>query len=167
MVKLEDKHDLSDFDCTIDKEDFDAQEFLQTTALNYQDMNMAVTYLCRYRDGIVGFITICTNSVEFSWEQIKDVDEKIRHKEIPSLKVAWLGTHKKYRNRGIGTFVMLSAIELALNLSQKIGIRIVTLDTREGLVRYYERLGFTIRNKETMKKEHPVMYFDLLKDSIV
>lgn len=69
-------------------EDKEAHEFLQTTALHYQSMNMAVTYLCRYQDEIAGFITICTNSVEFSWNQIKDISEEIRHKEVPALNDA-------------------------------------------------------------------------------
>jgi len=167
LVKLEDNHDLSKFDCVMDAEDKEAHEFLQTTALNYQNMNMAVTYLCRYQDGIAGFITICANSVEFSWNQIKDINAEIRHKEVPALKVAWIGTHKNYRRRGIGKFMMLSAVDIALRLASTVGARIITLDTREGLITYYEKLGFKIINKETKDREHPVMYFDLVKDNII
>lgn len=130
-------------------------------------MNMAVTYLCRYKNDIVGFITICTNSVEFDWKQIENLDEKIRHKEVPALKIAWLGTHKDFRKRDIGKFMVFSAVDLALLLSSTIGIRIITLDTREDLISYYQKLGFRIINKETKEKEHPVMYFDLMKDSII
>ena len=130
-------------------------------------MKIAVTYLCRYNNQLVGFITLCTNSVEFSWNQLKEIDEDIRHKEIPALKVAWIGTHKNHRRRGIGSFMMLSAVDLALKLSEKIGVRLITLDTREDLISYYQKQGFKLINKETKDREHPVMYFDLLKDSVV
>lgn len=167
LVRLEASHNISDFDCIIEKDDGDADEFLKTTALDYQNNGMATTYLCMYKDEIVGFVTLCNNSVDFSWSQVEKLDDSIRHTEIPALKIAWIGTHKDYRNRDIGSYMIYSAVEVALKLAYKIGVRLITLDTREALIPYYENRGFKIINKETKEKEHPVMYFDLSKSNII
>lgn len=164
---MEEDHDLSKFDCAKEDVEKEAQEFLITTALEYQNMNMAVTYLCRYKNEIVGYITLCSNSARFDEDQVDDIDERILHRDIPALKVAWIGVDKKFRKMGIATFMMLSVVDVALRLVSTIGIRIMTLDTREGLIEFFTKLGFKVINKERKEKSHPVMYFDLIKDSII
>lgn len=128
---------------------------------------MAVTYLYYYKNEIVGYITLCSNSARFDEDQVDTIDKEIVHRDIPALKVAWLGVHKNFRKRDIGKFMMFSAVDVALRLASNIGIRIITLDTREGLIDYFKKMGFKVINRETKERSHPVMYFDLMKDSII
>ena len=93
LIKLEKIHDRSPFAC----EDDDLTEFFKEDALMYQERNAAVTYICIYRENIVGFVTIATCSVVINLDERKDIDPDLKElKEFPGLRIARLATHNDY-----------------------------------------------------------------------
>jgi GNAT superfamily N-acetyltransferase len=81
----------------------------------------------------------------------REKPEILRYKNIAALKIAQLGVHHGFQGRGLGALAVGDVIGLALELSQRVGCRYVTLDAQPDLVEWYRELGFEV-NKLMQKQ---------------
>jgi len=157
--KLEKFHDRGLFVC----KDADLTEFFLDDVLKYQERNAAVTYVCIYKENIVGFVTIAMCSVTVKSEERKQIDPKLEDlKEFPGLRIARLATHKDYEGKGIGEYMIKKMAQKALELATDVGVRLIIVDSKPHVAAWYERFGFK-RLEHYMTRQNPVMYIDLLK----
>ncbi len=159
IVKLSSGFDLSNFDCG----DNDLDSFLKDDALLYQNGSLAVTYICLYKNQIVGYFSLCSDAIRLEVEEKEAMPEpKRRLGEYPAIKVARLAVHKDFRKLGIGTFLVKAALgKIAGAIIKEIGCRFVTVDAYEQAIEFYKRLGF-IQNLSKKRKTGLSMRYDLI-----
>jgi GNAT superfamily N-acetyltransferase len=118
-VPLASRHDLFYFESA----NADLNDFLKNDALSDQKGMVSKTYLCCWKKTIVGYMSMVTDTFE-----VKVVDEEngikgYPYHKYPCVRIARLAVDKTFERKGIGRFLMLSAIGMALDVSSKIGCR--------------------------------------------
>jgi len=156
IVSYTERHDASRFNST-EKE---LNDFLKEDALENQQRLISKTYLCCHSNQLIGYVTLTADII-----RKKDVwsDDRIEtpYKEYPAIKIARLATDKKYEKRGVGTFLLLTAIGIAADMSEKVGCRFITVDSKRHSIGFYEKHGFKLVKKYA-KQDYPTMYLDIL-----
>ena len=165
LARLAKFHDVSDFDCTSKEECKDLNEFLKNDALKYQERGFAVTYICTYQEQIIGFITLCSDSVRIAPKEKEKYFDGIQLTEVPAIKIARLGVHKDFQRMGVGRYLVLRALITARDIKNRIVIRVITVEAKRDSVDYYkEKLGFLPlehHNYNSAKREHPYLWIDI------
>lgn len=150
--------DLSSFAC----KDEDLNDFLWSDALNNQGFRLSATWIVRYNGRIVGFCTLTNDSIRTRWMQQEDGME-YEYSHYPALKIARLATHKDFEDRGIGMAMLEYATAVALKLSDEIsGCRILTVDSKNDSVGFYQKYGFQLANSDGRRKDTVPLYKDIL-----
>lgn len=164
LVRLAKFHDLSGFDCATENEYKDLNDFLKEDALKYQELGLSVTYVCIYQEQIVGYVTLCADAVRITPNEKQAFFDDIAPTEVPAIKIARLAVHKDFQNKGIGRYMILRALIMARDAKANIGIRVVTVEAKQGSVNYYkEKLGFKLLEiYNTKGREHPYLWIDIL-----
>lgn len=148
-------HDLSSFTCS----DSDLNDFLKDDALNDQKFMINKTSLCFWKNELVGYITLVTDTIGTK-EVIVSDEIKCKYSKYPGIKIARLAVDSRFERRRIGTYLLYAAIGKALSISDSVGCRYVLVDSKKESISFYEKHGFKIavRNK---KHNYTPMYFDL------
>ncbi len=135
IVKLSAGFDLSIFDC----DDSDLNSFLKEDALLYQNGLLAITYLCLYKNQVVGYFSLSSDSIRLDLEEKETMPEpKRRLGEYPAVKIGRLAVHKDFIKRGIGTFLVKAAMgKVVVSIMKEIGCRFVTVDAYEQAIDFY------------------------------
>ena len=71
-----------------------------------------------------------------------------------------MAVDKAFEGRGIGRFLMLAAIGMAMDVSSKIGCRYITVDSKPESVGFYEKHGFKLIDKYK-DSDFPKMYLNM------
>ncbi|MDI1480539.1 GNAT family N-acetyltransferase [Polyangium sp. y55x31] len=145
--------------------DSDLDEFLLVEALRLQARHIVRTYVAYYEGELVGFISLMNDSVTLETKERKLLALGHHdHPVIPALKIARLGVSASFRNthRGCGEALVRFAWAIALESSERVGCRLLTVDAYEASVPFYERLGF-MRNraKEYRERTNTSMRLDV------
>ncbi|RZN16037.1 MAG: GNAT family N-acetyltransferase [Methanosarcinales archaeon] len=78
------------------------------------------------------------------------------------MKIARLAVDKKYERRGVGRFLLLASVGKALKISDEVGCRFITVDSKQNSIKFYEKSGDFKLIKGYEKRNYPTMYFDVL-----
>jgi len=157
MIPYTRRHDVSGFESASSE----LNGFLKEDALKNQEELISKTYLCCRSNQLVGYVTFTTDII-----RKKDVQEEeqieIQYKEYPAIKIARLAVDKKYERRGVGRFLILAAVGKALKISDEVGCRFITVESKRDSIEFYEKSGgFKLINGYE-KRNYPTMYFDVL-----
>ena len=151
------RHDVSGFEST----SLELNEFLKEDALKNQEDLISKTYLCYHFNQLVGYVTFTTDII-----RKKDVREEgwieTPYKEYPAIKIARLAVDEKCERRGVGRFLLLAAVGKALKISDEVGCRFITVDSKQDSIEFYEKSGGFKLIKGCEKRNYPTMYFDVL-----
>ena len=157
IVPYTKRRNVSDFESTSPE----LNEFLKEDALKNQEELISKTYLCCHSNQLVGYVTFTTDIV-----RKKDVREEeqieIPYKEYPAIKIARLAVDKRYERKGVGRFLLLAAVGKALKISNEVGCRFITVDSKQDSIEFYKKSGSFKLIKGYEKKKYPTMYFDVL-----
>ncbi|MDC0749761.1 GNAT family N-acetyltransferase [Polyangium mundeleinium] len=137
--------------------DSDLDEFLLVEAMRLQVRHIVRTYVAYYEGCLVGFVSLMTDSVTLETKERKLLALGHHdHPVIPALKIARLGVSTSFRatHRGCGESLVRFAWAMALESSERVGCRLLTVDAYEASVPFYERLGF-LRNRAKEYRERP------------
>lgn len=118
------------------------------------------TYLCCLNKSITGFFTIVADTIEVQAINETDVIDEYPYHKYPSIKIARLAVDKTCERQGFGRFLVLAAVGLALSVSEIIGCRYLTVDSKPESMSFYERLGFRVVEKYK-HTDFPKMYIDM------
>ena len=156
IVSYTERHDVSHFE----SKTTDLNSFLKDDAFENQEELISKTYLCCHSNQLVGYITLTTDIIKK--EEVQEEERiDVPYKEYPAIKIARLATDKKYEKRGVGTFLLLAAIGIAADVSEKVGCRFITVDSKRHSIGFYEKHGFKLVRKYE-KQDYPTMYLDIL-----
>jgi GNAT superfamily N-acetyltransferase len=155
-VPLTKRHNLSSFEST----NVDLNDFLKNDALADQEWLVSKTYLCYWNKSMAGYITLVTDTLEVKVVDEEDGIKDYPYRKYPSLRIARLAVDKTFERRGIGRFLMLAAIGMAIDVSSKVGCRYISVDSKPESVGFYERHGFKLIERYR-NSDFPKMYLNM------
>ncbi len=159
------EYDLSTFDCG----DTDLNDFIKNDAFVYLEKKLATTILFFYQEKIIGFVSIAADSLKLNLEEkeVYNIHQK-KLEDIPAVKLARLAVNKTFQEQGIGTNILKWTIGYALECSDKVAIRFITVDAYNDKVNFYQRFNFLVNlNRHYTKKTHHIsMRYDLLNKEV-
>lgn len=93
---------------------------------------------------ILGYYMIMFREIELDDfpEEIADYDPEIKDRKVSTVHIRYIAIDEKYQHNKIGTATIQTIIKEVEILAEKWPIRVITIDAREDLVSWYERLGF-------------------------
>jgi len=139
--------DLEVFDCG----DIEMNSFLRNEAYQEQETGMNSTILLYYEGELAAFCSVCCDSIPLSKEEREEEKIEVTYK-VPAIKIARLGRVLKYKDYGLGSFLIDYIKDIAFELStSKVGVRFITLDAYSDREQYYSDKGF-IRNGAMNKR---------------
>ena len=136
FLLLTEDHTIKPFDC----EDEDLNDFLFKEAILYQKQMLATTFIVENNERTLGFYSVLSDSLQIREELFpsksqykKFVQNLIPHrkrhlKNIPSLKIGRLGIDKTYKGKGLGSILLESIINEAIELNKRQACRLITVD---------------------------------------
>ena len=123
------------FDCGRDEQN----EFLYERAWDDQQELLSTTYLFFVKGIAAAYATVFMDSLPLAR---RERGLRIRYRDVAALKLGQLGVHRWFHGQGLGSHVVAHTIGLALQLSQRVGCRYLTLDAHPEVVPWYEAQGF-------------------------
>jgi len=133
-------HDRAGFDCGND----DLNQYLQKIARQHLEKGISRTFVLIDDDTpteIIGFFTLV--SCEILVEKLPRKYAKKYPSKAPAAKLARLAVAKKRQRQGLGTHMMVNAIERILKVSEHLGIIGFFVDAKdENAKTYYQNFGF-------------------------
>ena len=157
IVPYTEHHDVSRFESRT----ADLNDFLKEDALENQKELVNKTFLCCRFNQLVGYITFTTDIIEKEEVQ-KEGRIRVPYKEYPAIKIARLAVDKKYERKGVGGFLLLAAVGKALKISDDVGCRFITVDSKQDSIGFYEKRGGFELAKKRKNNPYPTMYLDIL-----
>ncbi len=139
---LNDRHDLSHFDCSLNDE-MGLDEFIHDEALAFQRENLGITYLFFYNNAIVGFATLAMSQIEIKDTKVR-LPIKTTIRDYPAVMIGRLATSNEFRDRSVGQNICLWCVSKAKQLSKEIGCKLIITLTNDAKARFYEKCGFDI-----------------------
>jgi len=157
IVLYTDHHDVSRFESRTP----DLNAFLKEDAFENQEELISKTYLCYHFNQLVGYINLTTDIIKKEeMREEKHID--VPYKEYPAIKIARLAVDKKYERKGVGRFLLLIAVGKALKISEEVGCRFITVDSKEDSIEFYKKGGGFELVKKCKNMTYPTMYLDIL-----
>lgn len=161
FIYLTESADIASFQCN----DIDLNGYLKEDAMENQKSRLSVTRLVYWQGNIVGYFTLINDCIQKKWIDTLDGEEGYPYPSYPALKIARLATHNDYERRGIGSAMLLEIIIIALNISDYVGCRILTVDAKMGSLIFYKKYGFKLANAKITGDTIP-LYLDFHKLSL-
>jgi GNAT superfamily N-acetyltransferase len=133
-------HDRSGFDCGNEA----LNQYLRNIA--QQHLNKGMSRIFVVVDGdtpteILGFFTLA--SCEIFVDKLPRKYAKKYPSRVPAAKLARLAVARKRQKQGLGTRMMINAIERVISVSQNLGIIGFFVDAKDNEAKeYYEQFGF-------------------------
>ena len=147
MLKIEllDKyHNRKQFDCGQEL----LNNFLQKTARQHITKGMSRTFVLidtENQKEILGFYTLSICEVET--EFLPPTMAKKYPNQIPAVKLARLAVSMKNQRKGYGNYLIGSAVEKVILISENVGIIGLFVDAKDNHAKeYYEQFGFVSLN---------------------
>lgn len=169
LFSLEENSTIKPFDC----DDNDLNEFLFEKAKLYKREFLATTFIIENENQTIAFYSIFNDSLKVEDEGFANksalkrflkniVPHPKRHlKSFPALKIGRLGIDKNFKGRGLGKMIVHNIINEALELNEKQGCKLITVDAYNQSLKFYERLNFEYLTENDLYDETRQMYFDL------
>ena len=138
-------------------------EFIQNEALEFQNERLGVSYVFRYNDEVIGFLTL--SMADLKKKKLLTIDRIKAGKEIgkenyPALQISQLAVRQDLIEKGIGTFLCDFSLAMAYKLSEQVGCRFLVLNAKADAVGFYEKYGFTLLPNQK-RREEPVMFLNI------
>lgn len=160
--------DVAEFDCGekgLNKFLHEPQE-----VADYQDDGLGKTTLVYWKGCLVGFFTLCNDSLELKYVDSRKLAKqfKKRQKEvvdsIPAIKIGRFAVDKRVHDKGIGKLMMRYIVGLALtHREEAIAARLLVLQAMPDAQAFYTKRGFhfTIEKDKERGKRNRTMFLDL------
>ncbi len=156
LLSLDERHSLSSFNSN----NTELNNFLKNDALETQGDIVNKTYLCFWQNSIVGYITFTTDTLEVRAVEASDGVDGYPHHKYPCMRIARLAVDRGFERKGIGRFLLLFAIGTAIDISNRVGCRYITVDSKPESINFYEKHGFKLIERYR-DCDFPKMYLNM------
>jgi GNAT superfamily N-acetyltransferase len=135
--RLEEEHDLKDFDCGVD-----LNTYLKRYASQTQKRYGARTYVVLEENRVVAYYTLVFGGINWN-----DAPESLRkglgRYPILIMLIARLAVDKGWAGKALGNSLLLDAVQRCLAASEIAGLRALVVDAKDDVAkRFYEKRGF-------------------------
>jgi GNAT superfamily N-acetyltransferase len=154
---LDKDYDLSSFSSSNE----DLNDFLRHDAIRSQEDLISRTYLCFWNSRLAGFFTLVTDTIEVKLVEKEDGIDDYSYQKYPAIKIARMAVDEGLLGLGIGRYLLLAALGKVYHLSQEVGCRYITVDSKKEAVGFYKKNGFKIIKKYE-NRNFPPMYLNML-----
>lgn len=140
IVQLDSKkHNRSKFDCGV----IALNNYLRQMANQQSKKDNTRTYVLEYQNDksiIVGFYTLTMTSIDL---KALTGSLLVKHKNASSAGlIARLAIDKKYKAKGLGQWLLISALNKMLSASDVVGFPLIVVDAKDGAKEFYLKFGF-------------------------
>lgn len=143
----------------------DLDDFLRSDALRLQAQRVVRTYLGFVGEQLIGYMALLADAVVLETKERRRLALGAHdHPIVPAVKIARLAVAESVRatHTGAGTALVQVAFAMALDVADRIGCRLITVDAYPESVAFYEQLGFVPnRAKAYQGRHHPSMRLDI------
>ena len=147
--------DFSDFDCG--KKQYN--DYLLKTAHSDHKNNIGKVWLFIHKRTrkVVSYVTLAMSQLHKS--EHKKLGELTTHGYIPGLLLGQMARDNEFRGMKTGELMINWVIAQAIELSKRIGCRLIILQSDDDQVQMYETHGFLLIPNS--KKKRNMMFYDL------
>lgn len=142
----------------------DLLKYIREGMSQFEEKNMSRNYVGIDDKG--HFVSLlCLTASVITQEDIAKADENFpKNMELPTIKIGRLVVDDRYRGQRIGERTLLKAVDIFVDISKKVGVIGLTVDSKEEAVTFYEKYGFISLNSKKNSDYHPmILYTNLLK----
>jgi GNAT superfamily N-acetyltransferase len=143
----------------------DLDDFLRSDALRLQTHRVVRTYLAFFEGELVGYMALLSDAIVLETKERKRLALSAHdHPIVPALKIARVAVSESFRyaHGGVGTALVRVALAMALDIADRVGCRLLTVDAYPESLAFYEQLGFAQnRAKLYHGRRHPSMRLDI------
>ena len=163
--RLDQSQTIDTFDCGNE----DLNDFLISDAARYQDSLLAVTYLVKRDDEVVGYFSLLNDKLSLVesnkrvWRKIKRVFHHSMHRcDYPAVKVGRIAVGVNYQGFDIGTKIM-DYVKYSFINKNRTGCAFVTVDSLRKALPFYMKNNFKIVDDSQLSSDDKTiqMYYDL------
>ena len=127
---------------TFDSGDADLDRFFRRYAgQNQFRHHIGTTYVAVDGSRIEGFVTLAPGTIEIERLPARTA-RNLPAYPLPVLRIARLASARDARDLGVGRLLLRFALQMALDLSERLGCVGVVVDAKERAVGFYARYGF-------------------------
>lgn len=137
---------LDSFKCADTEESIKIEQFLREDALFFHRQGLAKTVLALWKETIVGYFSLAMGKIQLTWRKKEKAFGKKISMEIPALLLARMGVHEDFRGKHIGKAMMAQVLNIADEISNKVGCRFIYVDAKLQSVGFYMSLDFEENN---------------------
>lgn len=148
---LSPKRPLDSFKCADTDESVKIEQFLREEALFLHQQGLSKIVLALWEEIVVGYFALAMGKIQLTWGKKEKVFGKKIAMEIPALLLARMGVHEDFRGIGIGTVMMSQVLDMADEVSKRIGCRFIYVDAKSQSIGFYKKLCFEENNCEKHK----------------
>lgn len=124
LSKLRREQDRSNFRCENPK----VNDWLKTKALQHQDKRLSSTkVVLNPAQQVCGFYTLVTGQIDFG-DLPPEEARSLPKRSLPTAVLAWLGVDERHTRRGLGDFLVVSALRDCYDASQIFSFVAVVVD---------------------------------------
>jgi len=134
---------------------------------NQFKLYIGVTYIAEVERAIAGFITLASGEISSI-----AIAEKNRNRlpdyPLPILRIARLAVDLSYKGIGLGSLLLKSAFQIAMQQKNTSGCVGVVVDAKKESIDFYQKLGFTVLKTEKGELfSHPASYPMFIATSLI
>lgn len=154
-LNRENLRDADSFDCSDVPE---VEEYLKIHAITYEECNACRTHLIYYGEKLVGYFTLFTDYVELvkskrdsedGWDKLKTL---LPSQHYPAIRLHFLGIDRKYREKGLGKFLLMLALGTCADISENVGFNFIVLEAVQPSWKFFSHEGFSVvRRKDDLR----------------
>ena len=151
---IEEKIDFSDFVC----ENKDFETYLKDKDLASKDdlENVSKLWLFVHMPDkkVVGYVTLIMSQISrFQHDDLKGLS---RHNHIPGVLISEMARDFRYRQNGIGHYMVDFVTHIGIELSKQVGCKILIVEALGEKVSTYEKFGFLRMKDEVDLYRNPM-----------
>ncbi|GGJ79824.1 GNAT superfamily N-acetyltransferase [Anoxybacillus voinovskiensis] len=144
-VYLSDEHllKLQEFRCTDEQI---VENFLKEDAYNLMKRNLVRTRLFfDDNQNLIGFYSLFNDTVKIQKQKraMLEIYLPSSVKEIPAIRLHYLGVDERFRGKGFGSYLMTSVLYHCAKVAEITGCSLITVEATENAKSFYEKFGFT------------------------
>lgn len=139
------KPSIDNFKCINIEGSNHVQLFLQEHAINLMERNLVRTKLFfDLNDNLIGYYSLFNDTIKINKKKREQLGVYLPQnvKEIPAIRLHYLGVDDDYRNKGYGDYLMASLITSCATVAKHSGCTLITLESTESVVDFYAKYDF-------------------------
>jgi hypothetical protein len=129
-------------------------------ALKLQSENTCISYLFRFEEDVVGYVTLAMGSLKRA-DLPADVRPLHHFSRVPCLLLGQMARDIRFKGEGIGGLMFDWVLSKADELSHEIGCRYVILEAEQDRKSHYEKYFSLKPLPQRQGSKTTVMYFNL------